>query len=55
MKQTILTFATPRERDLYIERLIRAECRRNLARQKGLEKLLKKIKEVEPDGKNTSQ
>ncbi len=55
MKQTILTFATPRDRDNYLEALIREECRRDIAKRKGLEKILKKIKEVKPDGKNTSQ
>ncbi len=55
ISETILTFATPRDRDRFLEDLIREECRRDIARQKGLEKILKKVKEVMPDGKNTSQ
>ncbi len=51
ISETILTFATPRDRDNYLEALIREECRRDIAKRKGLEKLLKKIKEVEPDEK----
>ena len=45
MNQTILTFATPRDRDLFIERLIREECRLQIAVDNGLEKILKKVKE----------
>ncbi len=52
ISETILTFATPRDRDNYLEALIREECRRDIARRKGLEKLLKMIKEVKPDGSN---
>lgn len=55
ISETILTFATPRDRDNYLEALIREECRRDIAQRNGLEKILKKVKEVKPDGKNTSQ
>ncbi len=49
ISETILTFATPRDRDLFIERLIREECRRDIAMRRGLEKILKKVKEVKTD------
>ncbi len=52
ISETILTFATPRDRDRFLEDLIREECRRDIAMRKGLEKILVKVKEVSPDGGN---
>ncbi|MFA9381277.1 MAG: hypothetical protein ACERKO_09470 [Acetanaerobacterium sp.] len=52
MTYTIITCATPRDRDNLIEAIIREEASRRIHLDRGLEKILKKVKEADPHEKS---